>query len=147
MFSPSQAEVRQFFFNVYTKAQNKQPLDSLEKIAYSIIMEHPEYHTYLQQQEKYIDYQWLPELGETNPFLHLSMHMTIIEQLSIDQPFGIKNLYQQLCNKFGDQHEASHQLMDCIAEMLWQAQRNKTQPDINTYFACIRQKLGIETNN
>lgn len=147
MFNPSQAEVRQFFFDVYAKAQNKEPLGALEKIAYSIIMQHPEYHIYLQQPEKYIEHQWIPELGETNPFLHLSIHMTITEQLSIDQPIGIKSLYHQLCNQFGNHHEAEHQLMDCIVEMLWQAQRNKTPPDLSIYFSCIKHKLGTETDN
>jgi len=141
MFNPTQADVRNFFFDVFSKAQKNLPLSDLEKIAYSVILEHPEYHEVLKNKEKYIDYQYLPEMGETNPFLHLSMHLTIHEQLSVNQPIGINELYKQMCLKFGDEHKASHEIIDCLGEMVHQAQRNNTAPDVNVYFACINKKL------
>lgn len=141
MFNPSQEDVRNFFFNVYKKYKSSIALEDIEKIAVSTILEHPEYDIYLSNPDKYIDYKWLPEEGHTNPFLHLSMHMSILEQLSIDQPLGIKNLYTQLCTKFGGEHNAQHELMDCIAEMIWSAQHNNLPPDINIYFECINHKL------
>lgn len=141
MFNPSAVDVRNFFFNVYEKYQAKAIVDDLEKIALSIMLEHPEYESYLSNRIKYLEYQWFPEHGETNPFLHLSMHLSIIEQLSINQPVGITLLYKELCHKFSSEHEAQHQLMDCLAEMVWAAQRNSTQPDSELYFSCIRNKL------
>ena len=143
IFNPSQSDVRNFFFDIIEKSQLGTPLTDLEKIAYSVILEHPEYKSVLNNRTKYIDYQWPIENGETNPFLHLSMHMTILEQLSIDQPIGIKGLYNELCSHFKDQrHLASHELMDCLGEMLWQAQSNRIAPDMQIYFNCINQKLG-----
>ena len=142
MFNPSQADVRNFFFNVFEKAEVKHELTDLEKIAYSVILSHREYHSILQNRNKYFDYQWTVEMGQTNPFLHLSMHMTIIEQLSIDQPFGIKTLYNELCHKHTDEHQATHDLMDCLGEMLWQAQSLQQMPDAQIYLNCINRKLG-----
>ncbi len=142
MFSPSQADVRNFFFEVYSKAQQKSALSDLEKIAYSVILEHPEYHDILADKERYLDLQYTPEMGQTNPFLHLSMHLAILEQLSIDQPHGIRNLFKRMCYKFGDEHKASHEVIDCLGEMIHQSQRNNTAPDANVYFACINKKLG-----
>ena len=142
MFNPSQSDVRNFFFDIIEKAQANHQLSDLETIAYSIILEHPEYKTILSNRRKYLDYQWTVEMGQTNPFLHLSMHMSIIEQLSIDQPPGVKNLYNELCVKFKDAHDASHQLMDCLGEMIWQAQSNQTVPDMQIYFNCVNKKLG-----
>jgi hypothetical protein len=141
MFNPSQADVRNFFFEVFSKAQQKIALSDLEKIAYSVILEHPEYHEILQNKEKYLDFQYTPEMGQTNPFLHLSMHLAILEQLSIDQPLGIRDLFKQISEKFGDEHKASHEVIDCLGEMVHQSQRNKTAPDANVYFACIKKKL------
>ncbi len=144
MFNPSQADVRNFFFDIVDKAAAKHQLTDLERIAYSVILEHPEYQSILTNRLKYIDYQWTVEMGQTNPFLHLSMHMSIIEQLSIDQPPGIKALYADLCSKFKDTHKANHELMDCLAEMIWQAQSNRAAPDMQIYFSCINKKLGRE---
>jgi hypothetical protein len=141
MFNPSQSDVRNFFFDTYAKSKQQQALNDLEKIALSIIFEHPEYEKILSNKEQYFDYQWLPENGETNPFLHMSMHMSIIEQLSINQPHGIITLYKELYKKFEGEHKAQHELMDCIAEMIWQAQKSSTAPDPEVYFACINSKL------
>ena len=141
MFNPSQHDVRNFFFDTYRKHKEQQLLNDLEKIALSIIFEHPEYENYLTNRERYLEYVWAVDNGETNPFLHLSMHMTIIEQLSIDQPHGIKASYKRLCTQYTNEHKAQHELMDCIAEMVWQAQRIRSIPDPEIYFACINRKL------
>lgn len=144
MFNPSVNDVRNFFFDTFAKANQQQTLSDLEKMAYSVIMEHPEYYVVLRDREKYLNYNWLPDAGETNPFLHLSMHMSIWEQLSIDQPIGVKALYLEICEQTGDEHEAQHQVLDCLAEMVWQAQYSNMQPDPNIYLSCLRRKLGKE---
>lgn len=142
MFNPSVNDVRNFFFETYAKGSVKQQLTDLEKIAYSLILEHPEYNLILANREKYLTYNWLPECGETNPFLHLSMHMSIYEQLSINQPIGIRDLYQELCAKFQNEHEVQHMVMDCLGEMIWQAQYTNHEPDPNIYLNCLHGKLG-----
>lgn len=144
MFNLNQTDVRTFFFDVFEKSNSGVTLSDLEKIALSVIMEHPEYHQVLHNRQKYLDYVWTVEMGETNPFLHLSLHLSLIEQLSIDQPHGIAALYSELSNKLQDKHSASHELIDCLGEMLWQAQRNNQAPDVTVYFKCINQKLGKE---
>ena len=141
MFNPSQEDVRNFFFDTYKKHKEQHLLIDLERLALSIIFEHPEYEKVVANKDKYLTYQWSVDGGETNPFLHLCMHLTILEQLSIDQPHGIKILYNNLCKKYTDEHKAQHELMECIAEMIWQAQQNQTQPDPEIYFACIKHKL------
>lgn len=141
MFNPTQADVRNFFFEVFSKAKRNIALNDLEKAAYGIILEHAEYHEILNNRDKYLDFQYLPQMGQTNPFLHLSMHLAITEQLSIDQPPGISDLFQQMCMKMGDRHKASHEIIDCLGEMIWQAQHSNTIPDVNVYFTCINRKL------
>jgi len=144
MFNPSVQDVRNFFFNTFQKGTQQQPLSALEKMAFSIIIEHPEYHVILKNPDKYRGFNWLPEVGETNPFLHLSMHVSILEQLSINQPFGVQELYSELCAQGGDEHSAQHQVMDCLAEMIWQAQYSSQQPNPDIYIACLKSKLGKE---
>jgi len=140
MFSPSREQVRQFFFESWGKYRAGQPLTDLEKIAVEHIGRHPEYHAMLEQAERYRDREWLPEMGETNPFLHLSMHLSISEQLSIDQPPGVKARYSALTKRLGDEHAAQHAVMDCLAEMIWRAQRDNQPPDGAAYLLCLEKK-------
>lgn len=140
MFNPTRDQVRQFFFEAWGKFRAGQPLTDLEKIAVEHIGRHPEYHAMLEQAERYQDREWLPEMGETNPFLHLSMHLSISEQLSIDQPPGVKTRYSSLAARLGDEHAAQHAVMDCLGEMIWRAQRDNLPPDSAAYLLCLEKK-------
>lgn len=141
MFNPSREQVRQFFFGVWDKYRNKQPLEGAETLALTVILDHPEYHPVLENPDRYQDRDYLPEQGETNPFLHLSMHLALAEQVSIDQPPGIRDLLEQLSNKLGERMAAEHAAIDCLAEMVWQSQRQGTAYDAGLYFECLRKAL------
>lgn len=140
MFEPSREEARRFFFDTWQKYRSNQILSGLEGTALDIMLQHPEYHPILSDPDKYLDRDYLPEFGETNPFLHMSMHLAIEEQLSIDQPIGIRAHFQHILEKCGEVHEARHLVMDCLAEMIWQAQRNQTVPDGALYLQCLADK-------
>ena len=140
MFDPSRDQARDFFFDVWAKSRASSPLTALEGIALSIVMEHPEYHSVLGDPDRYRDRDWKPEGGETNPFLHLSMHLAIEEQLSIDQPPGIRAAVQALARRRDSEHDARHDVMDCLAEMIWQAQRHGSGFDNAAYLACLAKK-------
>ena len=128
MFNPSRDEVREFFCGTWRKSRDNAVLTPLESMAHEIILAHPEYHALLEAAE--IE-------GEGRHFLHLSLHLALAEQLSIDQPPGIVARYRRLLEKTGSNHDALHRLMDCLGEMIWQAQRHGTPPDPAIYFACI----------
>lgn len=140
MFNVGQEEVRRYFAHVW---QNRQSalLDPLQKKALAIILEHPEYHYVLEDVESYLDKYWHIELGETNPFLHLSLHMSLQEQCAIDQPEGIATIAQTLTQKYDDRHQAEHVMMDALSEMIWQAQRSGGF-DVNLYITLLRKKIG-----
>lgn len=134
--------MRQLFFDTWQKYHRKELLSGMETIALEVILQHPEYHSMLQDVERYLDKDFPPELGETNPFLHMSMHVAIREQLAIDQPAGILQRFRQLRTKLhGDEHEAMHQVMECLAEMLWLSQRNQTSPDATIYLDCMDERI------
>ena len=141
MFNPSRDQARQFLFEAWQKRRDSVPLSPLETMAADLIARHPEYHAILESREQYAGRDYLPEQGETNPFLHLSMHIAIAEQVSIDQPAGIRNAVQQLAQHLGSLHDAEHEVMDCLAETIWQAQRSQTPPDMRIYLDCLEQKL------
>lgn len=137
MFTPSRREAREFLFATWNKYDNNQILTSIEALALKVMLLHPEYHAALAQPEKYLERDYLPEFGETNPFLHLSMHMAIEEQLSINQPTGIVAAYETLRERCGSEHDAKHSIMDCLGETLWQAQRAGQPPDTALYLDCL----------
>lgn len=141
MFNPSRDQVRQFFFDVWAKYRTGQPLAGAEQPALDAVLAHPEYHSILDHPDRYIERDYLPEFGETNPFLHLSMHLAITEQLSVDQPPGIRARYQQLLQQIGDPMTAQHAVMECLAEMIWQVQRHNTAFDSTAYLRCLDHKL------
>ena len=142
MFNPSRDQVRQFFFAVWAKYRAGQPLAGAEQPALDAVLAHPEYHPLLDQPDRYIERDYPPESGETNPFLHLSMHLAIAEQLSVDQPPGIRDRYQRLLKQHGDAMDAQHAVMECLAEMIWQVQRYQTAFDSAAYLRCLDLKLG-----
>jgi len=140
MFTPSQHDVRRFFCDTHRKRRQGLPLTPMETVAADWIGEHPEYHAELDDVEAALAAVYDVEAGRTNPFLHLSMHLSISEQVSIDQPRGIKQAYALLAAKRGSAHEAQHEVMECLGEMMWESQRSGLPPDGHKYIDCIRRR-------
>jgi hypothetical protein len=139
MFTPSQEDVRRFFCEASRKDRNHEILTPLEAIARDWIVQHPEYATALEDVDTALAADYSVEQGGSNPFLHLSMHLTIAEQLSIDQPPGIRAAHLALARKLDSEHDAHHRIMECLGEMVWQSQRSGLPPDGESYIACIRR--------
>ena len=140
MFSPSQHDVRAFFCETWRKQALGSPLTPIETLAARWIQEHPEYHTALADVAAAQASVFRVEDGQTNPFLHLSMHLSIEEQLSIDQPRGIRQAVQTLAARLGDLHQAHHQVMECLGEMIWASQRSGLPPDPHQYLDCVQRR-------
>ena len=139
MFTPSQADVRRFFCSVYAKTQAGQPLEAIETIASQWIAEHPEYHPDFADGAAALDKMYAVESGKTNPFLHLSMHLSISEQCSIDQPQGIRQAVELLTARRNSLHDAHHEAMDCLGQMVWESQRAGRPPDGAAYIDCVQR--------
>ncbi|WP_035382745.1 DUF1841 family protein [Ferriphaselus sp. R-1] len=140
MFNPTRDQARQFLFETWRKRRASELLTPLEDLTAQLIEKHPEYHDLLGDPERFLDQDYQPEQGGTNPFLHLMMHLTIEEQISIGQPHGVREQFARLTQKYESEHEAQHAMMDCLGEMIWQAQRNGGQPDAAVYLTCLRQQ-------
>ncbi len=136
MFNPSQTEVRSFFVDTWRQRAGG-VLTPLQTLALRWIDEHPEYHTDLQAPDA-LERDYSVEAGRSNPFLHLSMHLSISEQVSIDQPAGIRQACQLLSASQGE-HQAHHVIMECLGQMLWTAQRSGLPPDGQAYIDCVRR--------
>ena len=144
MFGQDRNAMRQVFFDAWTKAQNKkiiEPMTHMEVLIVGIIERHPEYHSLINNPEQNLDKNYDPAQGETNPFLHMAMHLAITEQLNSQRPQPLTELYQQLTTKSGDSHQAQHQIMECLSETLWQAQQNQQDFDEIQYLNCIKMKV------
>lgn len=139
MFTPSQSDVRQFFCTVHAKTLAGAPLDAMETLVSQWIREHPEYHLDLADAEAAVARMYEVEDGMTNPFLHLSMHLTISEQCSIDQPRGIRQAVELLAARRNSLHDAHHETMDCLGQMVWDSQRAGRPPDGAAYIACVQR--------
>lgn len=137
LFNPSRDDARNFLFDSWRKQREGTVLTPLEDMAAQLIARHPEYHVLLENPEQFKHKDYAPAEGVANPFLHLMMHLTIQEQISIDQPPGIRCHFQRLSAHYQSEHDALHRMMECLGEMLWQAQRNGTGPDVGIYFACL----------
>lgn len=140
MFAPTQHDVRRFFCEASRKIAAREPLTPLEALAAQWIDEHPEYRGDLADAEAAVAASYTVEEGRTNPFLHLSMHLSISEQVSIDQPRGIKQAFELLAARRGSAHDAHHEMMECLGEMIWASQRSGLPPDGQAYIDCVRRR-------
>jgi hypothetical protein len=138
MFNPTRNEARQFLFDAWRKHAVGELLTPLEHIAARVIEKHPEFHALFAAPEASRDRDYAQ--GELNPFLHLMMHLSIEEQISIDQPPGVRAAFARLTGKYGSEHEAQHAMMECMAEMILQAQGAGTGPDAAVYLGCLARQ-------
>ena len=140
MFTPSQEDVRRFFCAVHAKQSSGQPMDALETLAGQWVAEHPEYQADLSDAEAAVARMYEVEAGKTNPFLHLSMHLSISEQCSIDQPRGIRQAVELLAARRQSLHDAHHEAMECLGTMIWESQRSGRPPDGQSYIDAIQRR-------
>ena len=140
MFEPSQADVRRFFCGVYAKWRQGQPMDALETLASQWIAEHPEYHGDVADVDAALTRMYDVDAGKTNPFLHLSMHLSISEQCSIDQPRGIRQALELLSARRDSLHQAHHEAMEDLGHMIWESQRSGRPPDGQAYIDRVQRR-------
>jgi hypothetical protein len=144
MFNPSRDDVRRFFCAVWRKHAEGRVLTPLEATALKWIAVHPEYHGWLADEARALAEDFTVERGLGNPFLHLSMHLALEEQLSIDQPPGIVAAFGRLAERSGDAHDAAHEALECLGEIVWSAQRSAVPADAEAigaaYLDCLRRR-------
>ncbi len=140
MFSPSQADVRRFFCGAWRKHAAGEPMEAIETLAGQWIAEHPMYHGDLADADRAVAADYPADGGQANPFLHLSMHLTISEQCSIDQPRGIRQAVELLAKRLDSLHDAHHAAMECLGRMLWESQRAGRPPDGQAYIDCVQRR-------
>lgn len=136
MFGQDREQLRRYFQTTWTKRQSGETMQPLEHVVAQIIEQHPEYHRQLMD-EGQLQRDFIPEQGETNPWLHMGMHIALAEQLGGDRPTGIRAHYQSILARYGDQHAAEHAMMECLGMALWEAQRAGSEPDEKAYLACL----------
>ena len=138
MFNPSRADVRDLFFGTWRKYGAGEPLAGIETLALEAILAHPEYHDVLSHPERWREKDYT---DESNPFLHMSLHVALAEQLSIDQPPGVVALFGEILLQKSDRHLALHEAIECLAETVWRAQRDRRPPDAQAYLDCLGSRL------
>lgn len=137
IFSQDRDALRQQYHDVWQKMQSGHMLSSLEQMIADVIALHPEYHPLLSSPIQ-SGQEYFVENGQTNPYLHMGLHIALHEQLSINRPNGIVAAYQQLLKKTADRHTAEHLMVDCLAEQLWLAQQHRQPPSETAYLKAVQ---------
>lgn len=132
---------RRLFYSSWEKHRSKLLLSDLEKQIVEVIIRHPEYHALLESSTSLAEHSYFPELGQTNPFLHMGLHLALRDQIATNRPAGISSIYQQLLSKHADRDAVEHLLMESLAECLWQAQRDRQPPDEQLYLLSCKQHV------
>jgi len=138
LFGQDRDQLRGFYCKAWQARCQGMTLDPLQRQIVNVIEQHPEYHALLENPDQALGKDYLPELGESNPFLHMGMHLGLREQIDTDRPVGIKTLYRRLLNQHGEAHVLEHKMMECLAEMIWQAQKNGAAADEVHYLNCLK---------
>jgi uncharacterized protein DUF1841 len=140
MFDPTRDQARELFFDAWRKYRDGEPLTGMDSLALEVILLHPEYHAMLEVPARTRDRDYA---GEANPFLHMSLHVALQEQLSINQPPGIGERCRALLARYGNRHDALHEALECLAETLWRAQRDGAAPDAAAYLECLAKRARV----
>lgn len=138
LFGQDRDQLRSIYCQAWRQHRQGQALEPLQAQIVAVVERHPEYQPLLENRDQALGRDYLPEMGETNPFLHMGLHLAIQEQIDTDRPDGIRALYQGLAGRHADTHSLDHMLMDCLAETIWQAQKNGGPPDEQGYLDCIK---------
>ncbi|PQJ96504.1 DUF1841 family protein [Chromatium okenii] len=139
MLSSDRSSQRRVFIDTWQRAQAGLPLEPLQMQIFDILRQHPEYQSFMNMNDDALAQDFSPELGMTNPFLHMGLHLAIREQIGIDQPVGIRSLHHKLLRRLRNPHETEHRMMDCLAEGIWTLQRNQQPFSETDYLNCIKQ--------
>lgn len=139
LFGQDRDQLRRFYLQAWQKRNQGLPLEPLEALVAEVIAIHPEYHTLLGDEEASLGHTPAPDEGEGNPFLHMGMHIAIREQLGSARPAGIVELYRRLAQRLNSEHEAEHKMMECLGQVLWEAQRQGLPPDEKLYLDCLKR--------
>lgn len=134
MFSSERNELRMLFFSAWEKYKNKLTISELEGQIVELILAHPEYHPFFEDIENQNK-----DFKEANPFLHLSLHLAIRDQIKLNRPAGIQTIFQNLAKKYSNELQAEHEMMTCLEYVLWEAQRSGRMPDEGEYLECLNK--------
>ena len=137
IFGTDRNELRQMYFDAWRKSQTGAMLSPLEAQIATVIEDHPEYQQLMT--DAVVDAAFTPEEGQTNPFLHMGLHLAIREQVATDRPPGIAAIFNSLLVRTGDAHDAEHKALECLAETLWEAQGANAMPDEAAYLERLRK--------
>jgi len=140
IFSNDRGELRRMYRTAWQKRLDGVPMSPLEAQIADVIELHPEYQEAVSSED--IDREFTPEGGQTNPFLHMGLHLGLREQLATDRPEGIAAIHTTLCERLGNAHDAEHRMIDCLAETLWEAQSSNQPPDEKQYLEKLRRLAG-----
>jgi hypothetical protein len=133
--------LRQSYLDAWRKHRESLPMEPLEHQLATVVEQHPEYHAFIEGDPDAINRDFTPEGGQSNPFLHMGLHLAIREQVATDRPPGIATVHRDLSRLMGDVHEAEHRMLEKLGEALWSSQRNGLPPDEAAYLESLRRLL------
>ena len=131
IFGQDRAELRRMYSDAWQKHQQGLPLGALEQQIADVVGLHPEYWSTITAGD--VDADFPPEAGQSNPYLHMGLHLGLREQIATDRPAGIGAVWRRLSQRGDDPHDVEHRMIECLAETLWEAQSANAPPDEARY--------------
>lgn len=135
----SREQLRRAYLDAWRKHRERLPMEPLEAQIADVVSLHPEYQAALEREEDALNQDYSPESGQSNPFLHMGLHLAVRDQIATDRPSGIRSAYEAIAASRGDVHEAEHAVIECLAEAIWESQRSGRPPDEQAYLERIRR--------
>jgi hypothetical protein len=139
IFGQDRNELRRLYSDAWGKSRRGELLSPLEAQIAQVIDEHSEYQSLIENLRT--DAEFLPEQGQSNPFLHMGLHLALRDQVKTNRPAGIRSVFEQLSATVADRHAVEHAMLECLAESLWEAQQNHAMPDEERYLERLKRLL------
>jgi hypothetical protein len=140
IFGNDRDALRRMYQDAWTRRRQGLPLEPLADQIATVVEQHPEYHRSIEDAAA-LSNEFTPEQGESNPFLHMGMHLAVREHVATDRPAGIRAAFTALATRVGDAHAAEHEVFECLGAALWEAQRSGRPPDDQQYLDCVRRRV------
>lgn len=134
----SRDELRRVYIDAWRKHREGLPMEPLEAQVADVVALHPEYQAALERPDQVVDRDYNPEGGQSNPFLHMGLHLAVRDQIATNRPAGMRQAFEALARRMGSAHDAEHRVIECLAEALWEAQRAGRPPDEQAYLERIK---------
>jgi len=93
------SSLRRSYQLAWRKRLDGTPMEPLEHQLATVVEQHPEYQPVVEGGADALERDYVPEGGQSNPFLHMGLHLAIREQVATNRPAAGRFIWTRALSK------------------------------------------------